>query len=145
MLGSSKQKLSIKKRSLLTQALGIYLRSFKYWFTSQKFKAQETIIKDFLEKLDWAPQNSAVIYIRECFAYFFFSSRSLIISRSTFSFLIHFEFIFVYGIRECCFCCCFLVSKSCQTLLWSAEVLFPWNFPGKNTGCHFLLQGIFLT
>ena len=25
--------------------------------------------------------------------------------------------------------------------------LWPWNFPGKNTGlgCHFLLQGIFLT
>ena len=28
-----------------------------------------------------------------------------------------------------------------------AEVKDPWNFPGKNTGvgCHFLLQGIFLT
>ena len=26
-------------------------------------------------------------------------------------------------------------------------ILFPWNSPGKNTGegCHFLLQGIFLT
>ena len=26
-------------------------------------------------------------------------------------------------------------------------LLFPWDFPGKNTetGCHFLLQGIFLT
>ena len=31
--------------------------------------------------------------------------------------------------------------------LWSATVLYPWDFPGKNTGvgCHFLLQGIFLT
>ena len=28
-----------------------------------------------------------------------------------------------------------------------ARLLCPWNFPGKNTGvgCHFLLQGIFLT
>ena len=28
-----------------------------------------------------------------------------------------------------------------------AKLLCPWNFPGKNTrsGCHFLLQGIFLT
>ena len=28
-----------------------------------------------------------------------------------------------------------------------ARFLCPWNFPGKNTevGCHFLLQGIFLT
>ena len=33
--------------------------------------------------------------------------------------------------------------------LWIAptRLLRPWNFPGKNTalGCHFLLQGIFLT
>jgi len=35
------------------------------------------------------------------------------------------------------FCC--LVSKLCPTLL------YPWDFPGKNTGvgCHFLLQEIF--
>ena len=28
-----------------------------------------------------------------------------------------------------------------------ASLLCPWDFPGKNTrvGCHFLLQGIFLT
>ena len=28
-----------------------------------------------------------------------------------------------------------------------AKLLYPWKFPGKNTGvgCHFLLQGIFLT
>ena len=31
--------------------------------------------------------------------------------------------------------------------LWPARLLCPWGFPGKNTGvgCHFLLQGIFLT
>ena len=31
--------------------------------------------------------------------------------------------------------------------LWSTKLLCPWDFPGKNTGvgCHFLLQGIFLT
>ena len=32
--------------------------------------------------------------------------------------------------------------------LWgSTSLLCPWDFPGKNTrvGCHFLLQGIFLT
>ena len=30
---------------------------------------------------------------------------------------------------------------------WTAWLLSPWDFPGKNTGvgCHFLLQGIFLT
>ena len=31
--------------------------------------------------------------------------------------------------------------------LQSTRLLCPWDFPGKNTGvgCHFLLQGIFLT
>ena len=31
--------------------------------------------------------------------------------------------------------------------LWPTRILCPWNFIGKNTGvgCHFLLQGIFLT
>ena len=48
-----------------------------------------------------------------------------------------------------CYC---LVAKSCPTLLqphgmWPTRLLCPWYFPGKNTGvgCHFLLQGIFLT
>ena len=44
-----------------------------------------------------------------------------------------------------------LVTQSCPTLqphgLQPARLLFPWDFPGKNTGvgCHFLLQGIFWT
>ena len=31
--------------------------------------------------------------------------------------------------------------------LWATRLLCPWGFPDKNTGagCHFLLQGIFLT
>ena len=31
--------------------------------------------------------------------------------------------------------------------LWPTRLLSPWNSSGKNTGvgCHFLLQGIFLT
>ena len=53
--------------------------------------------------------------------------------------------------------CCCLVAKSCPTL-WepltartlgklTARLLCTWDFPGKDTGvgCHFLLQGIFLT
>ena len=46
---------------------------------------------------------------------------------------------------------CYLVSKSCLTLLWFHGLqpisLCPWDFPGKNTGvdCYFLLQKIFLT
>ena len=52
----------------------------------------------------------------------------------------------------CILCCCCLVAQLSSNLLWlhglwPTRLLCPWNFPGKNTrmGCHFLLQGIFLT
>ena len=43
-----------------------------------------------------------------------------------------------------------LLTKSCTALLCGlslSRLLSPWDFPGNNTGlgCHFLLQGIFLT
>ena len=44
-----------------------------------------------------------------------------------------------------------LVTQSCLTpvIPWTvpARLLCPWDSPDKNTGvgCHFLLQGIFLT
>ena len=44
--------------------------------------------------------------------------------------------------------CCSVVSESLQPHgLQPARLLCPWNSPGKNSavGCHFLLQGIFLT
>ena len=41
------------------------------------------------------------------------------------------------------------VAQSCPTLCdpMDTRLLLPWDFPGKKTamGCHFLLQGIFLT
>ena len=40
-----------------------------------------------------------MIYVRECLP--MFSSRSFIVSGLTFRSLIHFEFIFVYGVRKC--------------------------------------------
>ena len=49
-------------------------------------------------------------------------------------------------------CCSCWITKSCLTILWPhglqpARFLYPWNFPGKNTGvaCHFLLQEFFPT
>ena len=44
-------------------------------------------------------KDLAVIYVRECSSCF--SSKNFILSSLTFRSLIHFEFIFVYGIREC--------------------------------------------
>ena len=43
---------------------------------------------------------------------------------------------------------CSVVSNSLQHgELQHTRLLFPWDFPGKNTGvgCHFFLQGIFPT
>ena len=40
-----------------------------------------------------------MIYVGECLP--MFSSRSFIVSGLTFISLIHFEFIFVYGVRKC--------------------------------------------
>ena len=54
-----------------------------------------------------------------------------------------------------CVCVCMYVSVSCSVVsdslqhhgLYLTRLLCPWTFPGKSTGvgCHFLLQGIFLT
>ena len=47
-----------------------------------------------------------------------------------------------------CVSACSVVSDSLQAQgLWPTRLLYPWDFPGKNTavGCHFLLQGIFPT
>ena len=43
--------------------------------------------------------------------------------------------------------CCSVVPDSLQPHELCSLSGFPWNSPGKNTGvgCHFLLQGIFLT
>ena len=40
-----------------------------------------------------------------------------------------------------------LVAQSCLALRDPTRLLCPWDSPGMNTGvgCHFLLQGIFLT
>jgi len=47
----------------------------------------------------WFRKDPAVIYVRECSV--FSSNKSFIVSGLTFKSLIHFEFIFVYGVREC--------------------------------------------
>ena len=46
----------------------------------------------------WVIEDPAVIYVRECSM---FSCKSFIVSGLLFRSLIHFEFIFVYGVRKC--------------------------------------------
>ena len=55
---------------------------------------------------------------------------------------------YIFAVMYICHCC--LVAKLCLTLLrphGPTRLLHPQDSPGKNTGmgCHFLLQGIFLT
>ena len=49
--------------------------------------------------------------------------------------------------RACCACCVALVLSLGPHGLKPTRLLCPWDSPGKDTGvgCHFLLQGIFLT
>ena len=47
----------------------------------------------------WVKEDLAVIYVKVCTAYF--PLKSLIVSDLTFKSLMHFEFIFVYGVRKC--------------------------------------------
>ena len=54
------------------------------------------------------------------------------------------------GINTCMLPCCVSVVSNSFATPWTVEparLLCPWDFLGKNTdvGCHFLLQGIFLT
>ena len=53
------------------------------------------------------------------------------------------------GGLQSCFCCCLVTSVDSVLCygLKSTRLLCPWDFLGKNTGrgCHFVLQGIFLT
>ena len=46
----------------------------------------------------WVVEDLALIYVIKCSM---FSSKSFIVSGLTFRSLIHFEFIFVYGVRKC--------------------------------------------
>ena len=72
-----------------------------------------------------------------------FFSRSFIVSTLTLKSLIHFEFIFVYGVK---------VKSLSRVQLFATPRAVAYQAPpsmgfsGKNTevGCHFLLQEIFL-
>ena len=83
-------------------------------------------------------ETPASSYLRETLLSLFFSHVAGSISA------------FRFGLHCACVCA---QSLSCvqlfATLLPTAptRLLCPWNSPGKNTGvgCHFLLQGIFLT
>ena len=53
----------------------------------------------------------------------------------------------VIGFLFICVCRSVMSNSLQPHRLWLSRHLCPWNSPGKNTevGCHFLLQGIFLT
>ena len=56
---------------------------------------------------------------------------------------IHYKYI--HTVKYCV--CSVMFDALWPHVLWTARLLFSWDFPGKNKGvsCHFLLQGIFST
>ena len=50
-------------------------------------------------------------------------------------------------IPACCVLSCSVIPVLFDPIDYTTRLLCPWHVPGKNTGvgCHFLLQGIFLT
>ena len=76
--------------SVVVQKLLILIRSiFVYFCFSFQYSGR------------WVIEDPAVIYVRFIYVLPMFSSRSFIVSGLTFRSLIHFEFIFVYGVRKC--------------------------------------------
>ena len=53
----------------------------------------------FQYSVRWVIEDLAVVYVIECSVYVF--SKMSIVSGLTFRSLVHFEFIFVYGVRKC--------------------------------------------
>ena len=76
-----------------------------------------------------------------------FSSKSFIVSGLTYRFLIQFEFIFVYGVKEYPNFLFLTYSCSVFPMDQGRQASLSMGFLGKNTGvgCHSLLQGIFPT
>ena len=66
-------------------------------FSMVSFAVQKLLNRSQLPKVT-DPKNIALIYVKE---YSMLSFRSLMVSSLTFKSLIHFEFIFVYGVRKC--------------------------------------------
>ena len=51
--------------------------------------------------LEDGSQTIFLLFMAKCILLMFSSNKSFIVSRLTFRSLIHFEFIFVYGVRGC--------------------------------------------
>ena len=75
-----------------------------------------------------------------------FSSRSCMVSGLTFRSLIHFEFIFVYGVRKCSAAAAAKSLQSCPTLCdpqtagHQAPLSVGFSRQESGMGCHCLLQ-----
>ena len=83
----------------------------------------------------WIKKHHMVIYVKDVLS--LFSSKSFIVSAFTFRSLIHFEFIFVYGIWECAI----LILLHVAVQLFQNHLLKRLSFPH----CIFLLPLLKIT
>ena len=120
--------------------------------------AQEAIIKDLvpisqwylreLSPLDIARQPGSVLLI--IYEIFLNDNKHAptTMKQHTFSGLVVLGFIFKSSVKSLCVpCVCSVMSNSSWSHWLQSARLLCGIFPGENTGvgCHFLLQGIFLT
>ena len=111
--------------------MSAFLQWSKTRSSTQWCRRQKRIF--FTSYLDWN-----ILEINDCFSCTY---NSLMLSIN----------VFLYALmlsNNVCVCICSVVSDSLRFhVLWPTKLLWPWNFPDKNTGmgCHFLLQGIFPT
>ena len=75
-----------------------FVYSFLCWAKAFNFNWVPFVYFYFYYSGRWVKKDLAMMYVKECSK---FSSKSFILSHLTFRFLIHFEFIFMYGVREC--------------------------------------------
>ena len=118
---------------------------------SQTWLSDWTIAKGVLKKM-----NAKAIYALVNFSKIWYLNNNYSIPLSFRNTSVFFNQIILYlseylRVESYILHCCCLVTKSCLTLCHPMNCVAPpvssCPFPGKNTGvgCHFLLQGIFLT
>ena len=86
--------------NILSHSMGCVFVLFMVSFSVQKLLSlirSHLFTFAFIFFRRWIKKDIAAIYVRECSAY----AKSFIVSGLTVRLLIHFEFIFVYGVRVC--------------------------------------------
>ena len=123
-----------------TQWTWVWVNSGSWWWTGRpgmlQFMGLQRVGHDWATELNWTEANKnkdfIIVLIR---LYLVLICLYLVVARVTFFF---FMYVHARSVARSLW-----DSRDCSSL-WLRH-LCPWDFPGKNNGCHFPLQGIFPT